>query len=527
MTIPFRVKKLSAAFLTAMLTVTALTAVPAQAHESGKSYYVDSVAGNDAGPGTKAQPWKSLDKVNGAAFQPGDKVLFKAGSSWTGTLKPPSSGAAGAPIVFDKYDHGPDPVINGGGADEAVFLYNVQYVTVQNLEITNTAATVKQRDGILVAGQGSGTLHGIYLRNLNIHDIKGISDRDHGMYLNAAIYVTAWDGAEGAPVASFDDLRVENNNIHDISTIGFYSNGTGYHWNDTSTFGSWYTHMVIRGNTIARTGADGIVIGYGNAPLIEYNSSYDNGVNGTNHRWIAGVWSWATKDATFQYNEVARVHYQQGVDNDSMAFDTDIHTYGTHTYQYNYSHDNSGGFFMSTGDLAGNSGKNTVRYNISQNDRHQHWTDATISVGDSGATVFYNNTFYAASNIGFKIQGPPANAWEPNSHDVVFENNIFDIQGGPTDFPSSQIYKNNLYYGFAPPAGDTAAIFGDPQLAAPGTGGDGRNTAEGYKLTAKSPAIGSGMIIAGNGGQDFFGHPLPKGAPDIGASQSKGKGQEH
>lgn len=439
MNVPFRMTKLSAAMLSAMLSVSALAAVPAQADSdnAGAAYYVDSVSGNDANPGTKDLPWKTLDKVNGTAFQAGDRILFKSGSSWTGTLKPQSSGSAEGQIEFNKYGNGPAPVINGGGAHEAVFLYNVQYVTVQNLEITNNADTIQQRDGILVAGQGSGTLNGIYLRNLNIHDIKGVSDRDNGMYLNAAIYVTAWDGPAGSPVARFNDLRVENNNIHDISTIGFYSNGTGYQWNDTATFDSWYSNMVIRGNTIARTGADGIVVGYGNAPLIEYNASYDNGVNGTNHRWIAGVWSWATKDATFQYNEVARVHYQSGVDNDSMAFDTDIHTYGTHLYQYNYTHENTGGFFMSTGDLAKNGGQNIVRHNISQNDQHKHWADATIAVADSGATTFYNNTFYVAGGAGFKIQGPPANQWEPNSHDVVFENNIFDIQGGAVDFPSS------------------------------------------------------------------------------------------
>lgn len=78
-----------------------------------------------------------------------------------------------------------------------------------------------------------------------------------------------------------------------------------------------------------------------------------------------------------------------------------------------------------------------------------------------------------------------------------------------------------------PPAGDANAIVGDPQFTAPGTGGDGRGTADGYKLKAKSPAVGSGMVITGNGGKDFFGHPLPKDAPNVGASQFKSGSGDH
>ncbi|NQX58665.1 sugar-binding protein [Paenibacillus qinlingensis] len=496
-----------------------LLVAPTSVSAAATTYYVDSDGGNDGNSGTSAaSPWKTLAKVNSMTFGAGDKVLFKSGSSWTGTLQPNGSGSSGSPIIFDKYGSGSNPVLNGAGAASTVYLYNVQYITVQNLEITNDAATVAKRSGILVVGKGSGLLNSIHLRNLNIHNVKGSSNRDTDMYLNAAIYVMTQDGPTGSPLASFNDLVVENNNIHDNTTMGFYSNGTGTHWNDVTTFQSWYTNVQIKNNTIARTGADCIVVGYGNGVLIEHNACYDIGVNGTNHRWIAGIWTWATKDATIQYNEVARVHFQSGTDNDSTAFDSDIHTYGTHTYQYNYSHDNSGGFFMSMGDLRRFGGQNIVRYNISKNDNHLHWADATFSSADQEATHVYNNTFIQNSGNGFKIQGLKSVSWEGSYYNTKFENNIFSISGGgPIDFPSTHIYDSNLYDGFTPPT-DANGVIGTPQFVNSSSGGDGRATTSGYRLQATSPAIDAGKVIANNGGQDFWGGPVGS-SPDIGANE--------
>ena len=76
-------------------------------------YYVDAVNGSDAAAGTSPQTaWKSLDKVNQTALQPGDKVLFCRGQIWRGTLRI-QSGKQGNPIVFSSYGTGLKPRILG------------------------------------------------------------------------------------------------------------------------------------------------------------------------------------------------------------------------------------------------------------------------------------------------------------------------------------------------------------------------------------------------------------------------------
>ncbi|MDG0792986.1 hypothetical protein OMP38_20520 [Cohnella ginsengisoli] len=78
-----------------------------KAFANNATYYVDSVGGSDSNNGlSDGSAWQSLAKVNATTFQPGDKILFKAGSVWSGQLHPLGSGTSGAPIVIDKYGSG-------------------------------------------------------------------------------------------------------------------------------------------------------------------------------------------------------------------------------------------------------------------------------------------------------------------------------------------------------------------------------------------------------------------------------------
>src|SRR5271170_62173 len=70
-------------------------------------YYIDAVGGNDANNGTsQTSAWRTLGKINSTAFQPGDTVLLKSGSTWNGQLWPKGSGAAGHAIRLGKYGNG-------------------------------------------------------------------------------------------------------------------------------------------------------------------------------------------------------------------------------------------------------------------------------------------------------------------------------------------------------------------------------------------------------------------------------------
>src|SRR5262245_41802526 len=85
------------------------------------TYYVDADSGDDARSGTAVdQAWKSLERANRQVLQPGDQLLFRAGTRYCGQLKPQGSGAVRdgklEPIVIGQFGQGPRPRIDGEGA---------------------------------------------------------------------------------------------------------------------------------------------------------------------------------------------------------------------------------------------------------------------------------------------------------------------------------------------------------------------------------------------------------------------------
>ena len=85
----------------------------AAATSSGRTFYVDSEAGRDGNDGRSPdRAWRSLERVNAAALQPGDTVRFRKGGLWRGSLIP-ASGDEGAPVTYTSYGEGPKPRILG------------------------------------------------------------------------------------------------------------------------------------------------------------------------------------------------------------------------------------------------------------------------------------------------------------------------------------------------------------------------------------------------------------------------------
>ena len=124
-----------------------------------ETFYV-SVSGSDSNAGTSpSAAWRSVARVNSAALQPGDTVLFEGGQSFTdSTLMPGGSGSSGDPVRFASYGSGRASLTNGiwvpAGRHDLVF---------DDLDISS--------NGILVASAASGSgVQDITLENSALHD---------------------------------------------------------------------------------------------------------------------------------------------------------------------------------------------------------------------------------------------------------------------------------------------------------------------------------------------------------------------
>src|SRR5690606_28289636 len=98
-----------------LLMVLVLSATVDSAYAT--DYYFSSTSGNDSHSASQATnqatPWKSIDKLNSVmgSLKPGDRILFKRGDVFYGSIRLNKSGAQGRPITFGAYGNGAKPVI--------------------------------------------------------------------------------------------------------------------------------------------------------------------------------------------------------------------------------------------------------------------------------------------------------------------------------------------------------------------------------------------------------------------------------
>jgi hypothetical protein len=93
-------------------------------------FYLSS-AGSDANPGTIEKPWKTLNKIDGYAFAPGDTIFFECRSEFDGGFQIKSSGKASMPIVFTAYSYGPAPIFRNRDYE----LYNGNAIQIHGSHI--------------------------------------------------------------------------------------------------------------------------------------------------------------------------------------------------------------------------------------------------------------------------------------------------------------------------------------------------------------------------------------------------------
>ena len=166
-----------------------------------------------------------------------------------------------------------------------------------------------------------------------------------------------------------------------------------------------------------------------------------------------------------------------------------------------------------------NSTIEVLRYNINQG------SSRIINTGGNGnRQLIYNNVFYSPNQVfaNNNTQGLDYNNVHFTNNALVSNNIFVGAAGSVLEQKTGLVYDSNLYYGFTPPT-DAHAVTGDPMFVNPGSGGDGRNTVDGYQLLTGSPAIGTGAVIASNGGLDYWGNTVSAtAAPNIGAYNGAG-----
>ena len=242
------------------------------------TYYV-SPTGDNTNPGTKAQPWKTLQFAVDEAV-PGDSLLVEDGI-YQGPVIMTRSGAPDAYVTFKSINpQGAKVEVANGEGDQDGIKAAANYLTIDGFEIYDIAPGIGHHgNGVTVYNN-----HHINIKNNLIYDF----------------------GGSGIQTVHFDHVLIENNTVH---------NNSKYNPNQTSGISLYQAravddepgyHAIIRNNrsysninlvplNLAGTfdgngiliddfwnssGDDGNGIVFPHRTLIENNLCYDNGGKG-------------------------------------------------------------------------------------------------------------------------------------------------------------------------------------------------------------------------------------------------------
>lgn len=469
---------------------------------SAASYYLDSRHGDDSRDGNSEQTaWKTLEGLNALVLKPGDKVFLKRGSQFEGQLHLRGAGSKKKPVVITSYGDGNKPLIQGHGEKEyTLLLDNMEYVTVSNLELTNTGATrMAKRRGLIIRAINSGDLNQICIDGLTIRDVNGSLTKSEGG--GSAIL---WENGGTIP-SRFVGLTIENCHLLRCERNGINAKGN-------SGRDNWYPSLqvVIRGNLLEGIPGDGIVpIGCDGA-LIEKNIMRDCPDILSHKEAAAGIWPWSSDNTIIQYNEVSGHNAKW----DGQGFDADYNCRNT-LIQYNYSHDNAGGFLLicndgkSLGKKFNMGTENTViRYNISVNDglrayptKQKGWFSPVIHItGPTHDTKIHNNIIYVRTKekkeidrtiIAFDNWGGkfPIDTYIADNIFYVEDSASFDSAGSET-----HTFVRNIYCGAIDNLpDDERAILADPGFVGAITSHDKATVMKNLKIGRKSPCTDRNM----------------------------------
>lgn len=244
-------------------------------------YYVKN-GGSDLNQGTSdATAWATISKVNSVftSLEPGDRILFKKGDTFYGTINITRSGAAGSPITLSAYGTGEKPVITG--------LTTITSWTNEGNGIYSAAFDSEAQTNMVVI---DGVQHAMGRWPENEYNIFESASSNVSITDNELSVTTDWTGAE--VVIRKNDWTLDRCKITDhtgtkltyssLATVQNAEPGHGYFiQNDLRTlskYGEWYHDHAARKIYIyfGTTSPSGKTVKVASLNTLIYTSEYDH-----------------------------------------------------------------------------------------------------------------------------------------------------------------------------------------------------------------------------------------------------------
>ncbi len=533
--------------------------------------YFVSHRGNDSNPGTLANPWRSITKVNRTALRPGDRVLFEGGQTFDGNLALDERAQSDPEHPITMCSFGPGRARIHAGLGTGIAVRNLGGIVLHDLTLVGDDASRNQGFGILVVNErGANRLHFIRIENVEASGFHWA-----GIYVGGVPTILHGFKAPPGSRFGFRNVAISHSIVHHNMYCGILVSGSwtqvpGGYANEDVTIRDCLAHDNWGDpDYLKHHSGDGILLDDTDGGLIERCTACRNGgANGSRKSGPVGIWADASNRITIRFCE-SYANRTAG-EKDGGGFDLDGGVSNS-LVQYNYSHDNDGpGFLVWNYSYAAHPlTNNVIRYNLSENDGRSHHCGG-IEIGTTGGAVrnieAYNNTVIMTKhsnivpsavwitgssdneNIHFRNNllmtdgEAPLVEVENNQTGVVFQGNAYWCRGrsflalyGSTKYPRLSTWRAQT--GQETFRGKDVGMFRDPHLGHRMAATTGQPVNRRRLLSrldnprAGSPLIDGGLDLqaefgADVGEHDFFGIPIPQGrAFDIGAFEAPAGGE--
>ncbi|MDR1371295.1 MAG: DNRLRE domain-containing protein [Dysgonamonadaceae bacterium] len=396
------------------------------------TYYVDSEKGDDKKDGkSPGTAWKSPERAGKTFYKGGDKLLFKKGCRFPGSLFVKYLPLNTEKLIINAYGSGENPVLDAEGKEICVLkLFNTPFVEVKNLEITQSSNIIPViRRGIYYLAEDFGAVRHVRFDSLTVRNIVGNPGKDDADMLaksNAGIF----SEITGNNIPTyFDGYYLENSYFCKVGRHGATNQSSWQNRSLTENI-NWVPseNLKIRKNVFEETASDGLIVRVANKPLMEYNLFKRCSIQLSGN----ASFSYNCDSALWQFNEACYTVYNTG-DHDAAGFDSDYKSKHT-IFQYNYAHHNEYGDMLITGGPASSKGFNDgtiVRYNVFCNNAHHGIRVSGLATN----TQIYGNICYHDEHTV-----TPSEPFEEYPGYRIFYHKNW---GG---WPQNTSYTNNIYH---------------------------------------------------------------------------------
>ncbi len=217
-------RALATAPLLALLLATATA--PGQARD----FHFDAVTGNDAQDGSVERPWRGIAPANALDLNPGDRLLFRAGQTFTGNLalSQEDAGTSNAPVVITTWGRGQARIDAGKGT--GLWVRDAGGVVVENLHITGAGRDANAGSGVRFENTlpGGVKLGYVVISNVVCSGFGGQFGQERNEFgavgqFGEGIFVggKARDGSK----SGFRYVRITDCVAHDNEYFGIYISG--------------------------------------------------------------------------------------------------------------------------------------------------------------------------------------------------------------------------------------------------------------------------------------------------------------